>query len=39
VVEWESETGKDVNLGIGATKDVLDALLEEIRTLAEARSD
>lgn len=29
VVEWEMETGKDVNLGIGATKDVLDALLED----------
>ena len=28
-VEWEIETGKNVNLGIGATKDVLDALLED----------
>ena len=32
VAEWERETGKDVNLGVGATKDVLDALLEDPRT-------
>ena len=31
VAEWEAETGKDVNLGVGATKDVLDALLEDSR--------
>jgi hypothetical protein len=30
VVAWEAETGKYVNLGVGAPMDVLDALLEDL---------
>jgi hypothetical protein len=29
IVEWEADTGADVVAGVGATKDVLDALLED----------
>ncbi len=29
IVEWERETGKHVNIGVGAPKDVLDAILAD----------
>ncbi len=31
VFEWEEETGRDVHVGLSATKDVLDAILDDAK--------